>query len=33
VQDVSEQTLEPIAQRGAVRTFFKSTGDPNTTAP
>jgi hypothetical protein len=33
VQDVAEQTIEPIAQRGAVRTFFKSTGDPNTTAP
>jgi len=33
VQDVAEQTLEPTAQRGAVRTFFKSTGDANTTAP
>jgi len=33
VQDVAERTLEPTAQRGAVRTFFKSTGDPNSTAP
>jgi len=33
VQDVAEQTLEPTAQRGAVRTFFKSTGDTNISAP
>jgi hypothetical protein len=31
VQDVAEQTLEPSAQRGAVRTFFKSAGDSGTT--
>jgi hypothetical protein len=30
VQDVAEQTLEPSAQRGAVRTFFKSAGDNGT---
>ena len=30
VQDVAEQTLEPTAERGAVRTFFKSAGDTTT---
>lgn len=30
-QDVAEQTIEPTAQRDAVRAFFKSAGDPTQT--